>query len=230
MLASFSVKFAVVYFNKTNKEKVTARIPLPDEHKVNTNGFCQHQSQEGDKSFISLTWPAVDPKYNFSITFATEKRNSGGGTEPEGSWSAIHLELNINATDNDDFRDAEAQEITVGRSGLVDNLNAKYGHAARCNHQITVSGLKNSKKTVNATISFDSLEIQPFEVPKSGKFGEADDCKMPTPKPSATKKSNNTVAIAVGCTLAGLVVIVLIGYFIGRRRSATKTSAGYRKL
>ena len=63
-------------------------------------------------------------------------------------------------------------EITVETFGLVEHLNAKYGHAVLCHRQITVNGLQNSKKTVNATAVFDSLEIQPFEVPASGKFGE----------------------------------------------------------
>lgn len=45
-----------------------------------------------------------------------------------------------------------------------------------------------------------------------------------------TKKSeSHVVAIAVGCSLAGLVVIVIVGYVIGRRRSRN-AAVGYRKL
>lgn len=54
----------------------------------------------------------------------------------------------------------------------------------------------------------------------------------PTQHPSPTTKrkpSNHAVAIAVGCSLAGLVLIVVIGYLIGRRRSRN-VAAGYRKL
>lgn len=36
---------------------------------------------------------------------------------------------------------------------------------------------------------------------------------------SADEKSNSIVPIVVGASLAGLVVIVLIAYLIGRRRS-----------
>lgn len=49
-----------------------------------------------------------------------------------------------------------------------------------------------------------------------------------TKKPQTTSKSH-AAAIAVGCSLAGLVVIVVIGYLIGRRRSRN-VAAGYRKL
>lgn len=56
----------------------------------------------------------------------------------------------------------------------------------------------------------------------------------PTTKPATTKRKtskppSHAVAIAVGCSLAGLVVIVVIGYMIGRRRSRN-AAAGYRKL
>ena len=73
---------------------------------MKTNGFCEQHSKKGDRSLISLAWPAVDPKYNFSMLFTTEVQSSGV-SEPEGSWSAILLQLNINATDNSDFRDAQ---------------------------------------------------------------------------------------------------------------------------
>ena len=53
----------------------------------------------------------------------------------------------------------------------------------------------------------------------------------PTKPTKSTKRkpSNHAVAIAVGCSLAGLVLIVVIGYLIGRRRSRN-VAAGYRKL
>lgn len=51
-----------------------------------------------------------------------------------------------------------------------------------------------------------------------------------TTKPQTpTKPKSHAVAIAVGCSLAGLVLIVVIGYLIGRRRSRN-VAAGYRKL
>lgn len=50
------------------------------------------------------------------------------------------------------------------------------------------------------------------------------DCKED--KPTASPKSNDIVPIAVGCALAGLVLIVLIAYVIGRRKS----HSGYEKV
>ena len=53
-----------------------------------------------------------------------------------------------------------------------------------------------------------------------------------TQKPPTTptgKSKGHVVAIAVGCSLAALVIIVGIGYMIGRRRRRNQ-AAGYRKL
>ena len=47
-----------------------------------------------------------------------------------------------------------------------------------------------------------------------------------SPSPSPTSKNNDIVPIAVGCALAGLVLIVLIAYVIGRRKS----HSGYEKV
>lgn len=47
--------------------------------------------------------------------------------------------------------------------------------------------------------------------------------------PTTKGKESHVVPIAVGCTLAGLVVIVVIGYLIGRRHRRN-ASAGYSKL
>ena len=54
-----------------------------------------------------------------------------------------------------------------------------------------------------------------------------EDTPTPSPSPSpASSKNNDIVPIAVGCALAGLVLIVLIAYVIGRRKS----HSGYEKV
>ena len=54
-----------------------------------------------------------------------------------------------------------------------------------------------------------------------------EDTPSPSPSPSPTSsKNNDIVPIAVGCALAGLVLIVLIAYVIGRRKS----HSGYEKV
>lgn len=65
-----------------------------------------------------------------------------------------------------------AQAITLKSSDAIDQLSAKYGHAVQCHRQTRIPDLKDSNNTANATVYFDRFEIQPFDVPSSGKFGE----------------------------------------------------------
>lgn len=63
--------------------------------------------------------------------------------------------------------------------------------------------------------------------PNSSYLGK--DCYQdhPTPTPTHNKSSDSDIVpIAVGCALAGLVLIVLIAYVIGRRKS----HRGYEKV
>ncbi|XP_072180386.1 lysosome-associated membrane glycoprotein 1-like [Diadema setosum] len=67
---------------------------------------------------------------------------------------------------------------------------------------------------------FSDAKMQPFAEYSDGKMGS------PSPCPADTK-FNNIVPIAVGCALAGLVIIVLIAYLIGRQRSS---KTGYESV
>ncbi|KAB5523342.1 hypothetical protein PHYPO_G00151460 [Pangasianodon hypophthalmus] len=64
--------------------------------------------------------------------------------------------------------------------------------------------------------TFD-LQVQPFGV-HNNEFGPADECRM--------QKDSMLVPIIVGASLAGLVLIVLIAYLVGRKRS----HAGYQTI
>lgn len=54
---------------------------------------------------------------------------------------------------------------------------------------------------------------------------DVNECKKDHP-PKKPDDNNDIVPIAVGCALAGLVLIVLIAYVIGRRKS----HRGYEKV
>lgn len=55
---------------------------------------------------------------------------------------------------------------------------------------------------------------------------DVNDCYKDNPTKKPTEPNNDIVPIAVGCALAGLVLIVLIAYVIGRRKS----HRGYEKV
>jgi len=62
------------------------------------------------------------------------------------------------------------------------------------------------------TVNFDSVHVDSFRVDKDNSYRQNYECQTDT-------DVNDMVPIAVGIALLALVVIVLIAYFIGRRRS-----------
>lgn len=64
----------------------------------------------------------------------------------------------------------------------------------------------------DAAVKFGDVQVDAFRTATDAKFRKAFEC-------AADEQVNDLVPIAVGCALLALVVIVLIAYFIGRRRS-----------
>ncbi|KAI4486861.1 hypothetical protein M0802_012281, partial [Mischocyttarus mexicanus] len=110
-----------------------------------------------------------------------------------------HLELNITEGNQTSMF---VHNTTLFSTGLSNSY--------RCLKQQNVTF--DSNKTTGYLMMSD-LQFQAFKADKEVNFGEAKDCKLDTP---------DIVPIAVGCALAGLVVIVLIAYLIGRKRSQSR--------
>ncbi|KAJ7319768.1 hypothetical protein JRQ81_019279 [Phrynocephalus forsythii] len=90
-------------------------------------------------------------------------------------------------------------------------LKATVGKSYRCvaEESVWISG--------NASVNLFNVQVQAFKIP-GGKFGSVEECQM--------DENNMLIPIIVGAALAGLVLIVLIAYLIGRKRS----HAGYQTI
>ncbi|KAK1802925.1 hypothetical protein P4O66_021468 [Electrophorus voltai] len=96
-------------------------------------------------------------------------------------------------------------------NSTLDYLQGTLGHSYMCSTEqiIFVSN--------NFSLNTFKVWVQPFGV-KDNQYGSADVCSM--------DQESVLIPIIVGAALAGLVVIVLIAYLIGRRRS----HAGYQTI
>lgn len=88
---------------------------------------------------------------------------------------------------------------------------------------------QNSQTLANGILSLVLLKT--YLLTETHLIADKFPCPQDTPttaSPPTTKPSGNNdiVPIAVGCALAGLVLIVLIAYIIGRRKS----HRGYEKV
>ncbi|KAI2668843.1 Lysosome-associated membrane glycoprotein 1 [Labeo rohita] len=93
----------------------------------------------------------------------------------------------------------------------LDLLQCSVGRSYMCSAQQTL--------TVLPTFSINTfrLQLQPFNI-TANRFSAAEECRM--------DQENMLIPIIVGAALAGLVLIVLIAYLIGRKR----THAGYQTI
>ncbi|XP_041640942.1 lysosome-associated membrane glycoprotein 1a [Cheilinus undulatus] len=93
----------------------------------------------------------------------------------------------------------------------LDYLRSTLGRSYMCNTEQTL--------TVVPTFSLNTfrVQVQPFEV-TTNQFATAEECLM--------DQTQMLIPIIVGAALAGLVLIVLIAYLIGRKRS----HAGYQTI
>lgn len=110
-----------------------------------------------------------------------------------------HLELNITEGNQTSMYVHNATLFSTGLS-----------NSYRCLKEQNVT--LDSNKTKGYLLISD-LQFQAFKTDQNVNFGEVKDCKLDTP---------DIVPIAVGCALAVLVVIVLIAYLIGRKRSQSR--------
>ncbi|XP_006851583.1 PREDICTED: lysosome-associated membrane glycoprotein 1 [Chrysochloris asiatica] len=90
-------------------------------------------------------------------------------------------------------------------------LQATIGNSYRCNAE------ENIQVTKTFSVNVFNVWVQAFKV-EGNEFGSVEECQL--------DENNMLIPIAVGGALAGLVLIVLIAYLIGRKRS----HAGYQTI
>ncbi|XP_038617827.1 lysosome-associated membrane glycoprotein 1 [Tachyglossus aculeatus] len=107
---------------------------------------------------------------------------------------------------------SDAKEVRFDAANMsLRALQATVGNSYRCNTEERV------QVTKNCSVNIFTVQAQAFKV-EGGKFGPAEECQL--------DENNMLIPIAVGAALAGLVLIVLIAYLIGRKRS----HAGYQTI
>ncbi|XP_004450801.1 lysosome-associated membrane glycoprotein 1 isoform X2 [Dasypus novemcinctus] len=106
--------------------------------------------------------------------------------------------------------DAREPTFKAGNDSLR-ALQATIGNSYKCNAE------ENVQVTKAFSVNIFKVWVQAFKF-EGDKFGSVEECQL--------DENNMLIPIAVGGALAGLVLIVLIAYLIGRKRS----HAGYQTI
>lgn len=199
-----AVQFNITYMN-VNKTKVFKVFNMPDKD-IAVTGTCGEIEQN-----MTLSWKSEGSKNDSLILHFVQNKTTK-------HYSLHHLEISVAPED-------------LPKSNLIDNVtfmhnateyNTGVSNSYRCFKQQTLAFnvTQTPHVTFNGTavMTVTDLQFQAFKMDKSTSFGLAEDCAFDTP---------DYVPIGVGCALAVLVIIVLAGYLISRRR---RPAQGYLSM
>uniref|UniRef100_A0A2C9KY32 Lysosome-associated membrane glycoprotein 5 n=1 Tax=Biomphalaria glabrata TaxID=6526 RepID=A0A2C9KY32_BIOGL len=182
-----------------NKTKAaTANIDVPSN--VTANVSC---SEDREESLKILFLPGWDLEYIFQRT------------KDNNTYFVSNIILTYSTSA---FKDAAVNETlqvnyTSAKSNYLQAEKQSYYYSCKSNTSVSLGQ--------NVTLYTSNLRYQAFNEKGNITFsGDATEC-------SEDEETNSVVPIAVGAALAGLVVIVLIAYLIGRRRSR---KSGYESV
>ncbi|KAF4087386.1 hypothetical protein AMELA_G00094840 [Ameiurus melas] len=198
-------------------------VPESGTYNVTNNGTTCLLARMGLQLNVTYTSHSQGKVVQDIINLQPKVISTSGSCEAEtaklalsdGNTSLTFFFL-LNSTTNKYHLDGLALLITLPQPLNVSNNSLGYlqgtlGYSYMCRQeQILTVGQNFSLNTFH-------LQVQPFGVVRN-EFGSAEEC--------ALDKDDLLIPIAVGAALAGLVLVVLLAYLIGRRRS----HAGYQTI
>jgi len=188
-------------------ENITETVNIPGT--ATATGSCN------EPQHINLTWEGAENKKN-RLTLSFEKNNSTKGGVMDGITDGkfglqnvtVELHLTSNATNTTDKVKKQILNIAT--------FQTPFKHSYTC---LAEEVLKSS--TGDFSLKIREVRVEAYRQTPAGnkQYSTAVQC--------AADDATDVVPIAVGAALAGLVVIVLIAYLIGRRRSRAR---GYQSV
>lgn len=202
------VRFTVTYPNTLGKTaSSTISVPQPGGKDVNSTGQCDLDGTV--REFLSISWGAIDNRTSFNLTF-----NSSND-----KWMMVNTELYLyldeetfpNATDAGQY--LLVSGVFPGLSLVAVDTNSSLVCRAAVSSKNFTAQITNSTEAYTVTASAVGVQVEAYNaIPNTKDLQQGSRCEADI--------TSDLVPIAVGCALAGLVLLVLISYLVGRRRRA----------
>ncbi|KAK3594905.1 hypothetical protein CHS0354_020563 [Potamilus streckersoni] len=196
--------FSFPYSTK-NGTNTSVQISVPQNFE--TNGTCSTQNKtinELNIYFFNSTW-------TLSFVFGPDNSSSQLGDMQFKTYSvkSITLDYKMDPVLFPGYNDTKTLNATANFTGSL--FQSKVNGSYKCDVDTEVLFTGKIKLEVY------HLQYKAFNLGNSTNFsGDLSECSGDN---TNNNKTNSVVPIAVGAALAGLVVIVLIAYLIGRRRN-----------
>jgi len=188
------------------KGKNDTVIPLNGKN-LKTKGKCSNLTKANETSDIVMMWDDL----KVGMTFKT-------GASKAWFFQMIEVTYTTKTASNAKYNASK----TFVQSDNSQFLHAEQNYAYSCDQMEQVMLSSKNAALYNITLNINHIEVQPF-INSHNQTTNVDSCSSK----SSTSKSSSIVPIAVGCALAGLIVIVLIAYLIGQRKSEGR---GYQQV
>ncbi|XP_032057667.1 lysosome-associated membrane glycoprotein 1 [Aythya fuligula] len=207
----------------------TALPPNPAVGRYNvtgTNGTCVLASMGLQ---LNITYQKKDEKMGLDLlNFIPHNTTASGKCDNTSAFLNLTFEKTkiifhfvLNASSDKFFLQGVSVSTTLpseakapifeASNNSMSELRATVGNSYKC------SAEENLQVTDKALVNVFNVQVQVFKV-DGDKFGAVEECQL--------DENNMLIPIIVGAALAGLVLIVLIAYLSGRRRS----HAGYQTI
>uniref|UniRef100_A0A1B6C202 Lysosome-associated membrane glycoprotein 5 n=1 Tax=Clastoptera arizonana TaxID=38151 RepID=A0A1B6C202_9HEMI len=192
ILAKMDIQFTITYNTSNDKPKDVTFKVLSN---ANSNGSC---GQDMNKLILPLM-----PDGTIDFIFHNTVNNS---------YSMDYIEINIPVNNsifiNNTWSSNTTLIFTYSKQIFERNINDSYTCEAPNDVKL------NCSMTDLNVLKLSNMQVQAFGTTKNKNFGVAIDC--------ITRETPDIVPIAVGLALALLVIVVLIGFLISRRRSQAR--------
>lgn len=169
---------------------------------AHSDGSCSDET-----SSVTLSWEKNKlPHLETNLTFSMAFKNMGE------KWKTTSLTFTARTLDNGTESTISAVQNDSSKLAIAANK----GKSFQCSKSLHIA--LNGKEAVTVTVN--KIKVQPF----GNSFSEADVCSSSS-NGTPAEPVDTVVPTAVGCVLAGLVVILIITYFVGRCKKP-----GYQKM
>lgn len=198
ILMKAGIEFVVPYIGKDGNKTKTLGINGLNTNETKFSGDCNGKNQT---QTLTVTFYETS---SMVMTFAMAKDNY--------YLSKVDLSIDLQ---KELFPDAKTPGIVSDSQSFTSEFEASTTGSYKCND--------NTKLTLNKGFQMSLMNLQYAAFQKNiTEFSSSGITECP-----ADDNTNSVVPIAVGAALAALVVIVLIAYLIGRRRSR---QSGYEQV
>ncbi|XP_053606023.1 lysosome-associated membrane glycoprotein 1-like [Plodia interpunctella] len=197
VVVQFAAQLNISYFQVNNSQTESHAIFNFPSNATVTNGSCNKTEQ-----WIELSWPATD-----NITNQVVLVFDANTTSHDYEMKAVNITLSpamlVNASTT------TAIVLWHGRGWQLP-MATSY----RCTPATYLKMTSGDNTNIGAVVTVTRLQEEAFRTTTARGFSAAREC--------GGGDVPDAVPIAVGCALAGLVVVVVVAYLVARRRSAVR--------